>query len=229
MFELIPEKYYIQEIPKEITYSWCKNIHYSQCIPSNIQYCYGLFTYYDNSLIGVCIFGIGANKNNNHINTIPILELQRLILDSQYREKNILSFFVAQCLRQLPFTGFIISYADETYNHYGYIYQATNFIYTGHTPNMTYFKHKNDTKIIHRKTLYDKFNTSNQNVLQKFGYEPIITKPKHRYFYIKANNKKQRKEFLEILKTKYNILPYPKGTLSYYQEKSTAIKNKILF
>jgi hypothetical protein len=49
--------------------------------------------------------------------------------------KNSLSFFVSSCLkelhRELKEPLCIISYSDPNAGHHGYIYQATNWLYTG--------------------------------------------------------------------------------------------------
>ena len=46
-------------------------------------------------------------------------------------ERNVLSFFVSSCLQMLPKPMVIVSFADTSMCHHGYIYQATNWIYTG--------------------------------------------------------------------------------------------------
>jgi len=58
------------------------------------------------------------------------LELNRLVID-EGSKKNVLSFFVSQTLKKLPCPNVVVSYADTSQNHHGYIYQATNWIYTG--------------------------------------------------------------------------------------------------
>jgi hypothetical protein len=64
-------------------------------------------------------------KNNKHL----VLELNRLVL--KYNKKNEASMLVGKSIKLLPKPKIIISYADISQNHIGYIYQATNFIYTG--------------------------------------------------------------------------------------------------
>ena len=54
-------------------------------------------------------------------------------------DKNCLSYFVSQCLKLLPQPMAVISYADPNVYHTGYIYQATNWYYTGtSTPKKRY-------------------------------------------------------------------------------------------
>ena len=60
-----------------------------------------------------------------------VYELNRLVVNDGL-PKNSLSYFVSRVLQLLPQT-ILVSYADTSQNHHGYIYQATNWIYTGLT------------------------------------------------------------------------------------------------
>lgn len=123
---------------KEISYSEAKDFllprHYSGRIPS-ISYAFGYFS--ENKLLAVCTFGKPASNALckgvcGEEYSDKVFELNRLC-----RVENIniqLSKFVAYCLKQLkPLDLIIISYSDTAMNHSGYIYQATNWIYTGKT------------------------------------------------------------------------------------------------
>src|ERR1019366_3114745 len=50
-----------------------------------------------------------------------------------FRSKNTLSFFVSGCLDLMPKPSCIVSFADPNNHHHGYIYQATNWFYSGLT------------------------------------------------------------------------------------------------
>lgn len=95
----------------------------------------------------------------------------------------------------------LISYADTDMNHIGYIYQATNWIYTGLTKART-DKYVEGNK---HSRHYDKTQT---NQLRK------VRSAKHRYIYFCTKNKKIRKLYLNNLK--YKIENYPKGNNSNY-------------
>ena len=58
-------------------------------------------------------------------------KLAKVTLSSYGLEKNVLSFFVSGCLNRLPKPSVVVSYADTSQGHHGFIYQATNWIYTG--------------------------------------------------------------------------------------------------
>jgi len=139
------------------------------------------------------------------------MELNRLIINEGL-EKNILSFFVSNSLKFMPQPLVIVSYADTSHNHHGYIYQATNFIYTGLSAkfNDYYIKGKEH---LHNGTIMD-MSRGQENRVQwlrdKFGDDLItIERPrKHRYFMF-LGNKKDRAKMLQMLP--YKIEAYPKG------------------
>ena len=206
----IPELFIVKEIPKQETYEWLLYKHYAHRIPGIIIYAFGLFDK-NNNVLGVCTFGLGANNSLNHIiENYTCLELNRLVINDEL-PRNTLSFFVSQSLKLLPSPAIIISYSDTGKNHHGYIYQATNWIYTGLGCGDTEFI--KDGKTWHRKHLYDIFGTGNIKNAIKHGYQPIKVAPKHRYLMF-LGNKKQKKEMIELLK--WEILPYPKGDNSNY-------------
>ena len=134
----IKDKYTIKTIPYEQTKEWLLYKHYAHRIPS-ISYAFGL--YKENILEGICTFGKPASnqlcegvagKENKSI----VYELNRLCVNEDL-EKNVLSYFVSKSIKELPKPMIIISYADEGQGHHGYIYQATNWVYTGRTKPRT--------------------------------------------------------------------------------------------
>lgn len=65
-----------------------------------------------------------------------VFELNRLCV-SEGLPKNALSWFVGQTFKMLPSPLALVSFADSGQNHHGYIYQATNWIYTGLSTRFT--------------------------------------------------------------------------------------------
>lgn len=128
----------VQRIKNSETKEWLLKKHYAKRMCS-ISYAFGL--YVDNFLSGVITFGmppsstlsesICGKEYKNYV-----LELNRLVVNEGL-QKNALSFFVSNAIKQLPNNKIIVSFADANMNHNGYIYQATNFIYTGVTSNTT--------------------------------------------------------------------------------------------
>jgi hypothetical protein len=207
----IKEKYTIKSINSSVCKEWCLKKHYAKRIPP-IEYSFGLFNS-ENILQGVVTFGtpVSSPLRNLWNNEYKLMELNRLIINEGL-EKNILSFFVSNSLKFMPQPLVIVSYADTSHNHHGYIYQATNFIYTGLSAkfNDYYIKGKEH---LHNGTIMD-MSRGQENRVQwlrdKFGDDLItIERPrKHRYFMF-LGNKKDRAKMLQMLP--YKIEPYPKG------------------
>lgn len=181
---------------KKIEYSQTKpfilNIHYAKRMPS-ISYAYGLF--YCNDLVGIVCYGMPASPwlckgvcGNEYRH--QVIELNRLVLLNN--KKNEASFLVGCSLKMLPKPKIVVSYADTQYNHVGYVYQATNFYFTGTT--------KPRTDMASKDGKHSRHNLGNK-------FERINRSAKHRYV-IFIGNKKQKKEMLVALK--YKIQEYPK-------------------
>jgi len=177
------------------------NIHYARRMPC-IQYAFGLVE--DNKLIGVVTYGQPASPSlckgiAGDENSKNVLELNRLVLLPKYGGNNNASYLVSHSLKQLPCYTFVVSYADYGgWGHVGYVYQATNFLYTGMT------KQRTDVYCdgSHSRH-YDKDESRRQ-----------IRTSKHRYIYL-VGNKRQKKQMLKELN--YPIIRnYPKGDEKHY-------------
>jgi hypothetical protein len=117
---------------------WLLNKHYAKRMCS-ISYSFGL--YFDGVLNGVVTFGMPPSSNLaesicGEDYKENVLELNRLIVNDGL-PKNTLSYFVSNAIKKLPNDKIIVSFADANMSHNGYIYQATNFIYTGVSSNTT--------------------------------------------------------------------------------------------
>ena len=206
------EKYQIRKVSHKECYPFLLKIHYAKRIP-NICHSFGLFDLEKNVIVGVITFGLPpAPTEQIEWKEFNFLELNRLCLIKPL-ERNVLSYFVSNSLKQLPQNSVIISYADMDYNHSGYIYQATNWIYTGIGSVGTKTFVMKDGKERHSRHLHLIDMNKVKEIKKSRG--------KHRYFYF-IGNKKQRRYFLETLQKRYKILGYPKDKNKYYE-----IKNKI--
>jgi hypothetical protein len=219
----IPELFIIKEIPKRESYEWLLKKHYAHIIPQ-LCYTFGLLNNINNELVGVCTFGVPPNRHFNNGECIfgkehPIktLELNRLVVNEGL-PKNTLSYFVSKSLKLLPTPLCIVSYSDANVGHHGYIYQATNWIYTGLAANTTKYVDKNNLEK-HKRTLSHQHGSISLNNLSNLK----IIKQQGKYRYLKfLGNKKEIKEMNKYLKWK--ILPYPKGNNVNY-DASYEIKN----
>jgi hypothetical protein len=143
-----------------------------------------------------------------------ILELNRLCCENS---KNIASILVGRSLRLLPKPSVVVSYADTAQGHIGYIYQATNFIYTGLSAKRTDWKIKG-REHLHGATIADESRGQENRaewMRHKYGDDFYLQdRPrKHRYVY-PCGNKHQRKLILSALR--YDVEPYPKGESKHY-------------
>jgi hypothetical protein len=204
--------YKVMPIPRVLCQPFIINIHYAGRWPS-ISYSYGL--YEDDNLVGVVTYGTPpssplrtgiAGKSFSS----DILELNRLVLLNN--KKNEASFLVSHSLKLLPKNKIIVSFADISQQHTGYVYQACNFLYCGLSAKRTDWKIKGKEHL-HGVTIADEFRGKpNRSLLLKEKYGEdffLLDRPrKHRYIYI-VGDKKYKKTVIANLK--YQIQSYPKG------------------
>ncbi len=106
--------------------------------------------------------------------------------------------------------------ADNSVGHHGYCYQASGFTYYGQSS-----KHKEwylDGERIHERSVFAQFGTTSYEELKERLGDRIVQKEqeltKSRYYYIIAQDKKEKKEIQKKIKVKG--LPFPKGDNKRY-------------
>jgi hypothetical protein len=216
----ITEKYIVKPIESWECKDWVLNKHYAKRLCS-ISYSFGLFNL-DNILIGICTFGSPPSRSLcigvcGIENAYKVNELNRLCVNDGL-EKNVLSFFVSNCLKQLPNDLIIVSYADTSQGHNGYIYQATNWIYTGLSAKRTErYDLNNPNK--HSKSVVENKNNNYKELA-------VRNRPqKHRYIFF-TGTKTQVKKLKSQLK--YAKKDYPKGDNKRYDSSYiTTIQSKL--
>jgi len=174
-------------------------------------------------ITGVCIFGQPAAMISKHAfkdRDFRLYELTRLVVWSE--NKNARSFLISKSLKMLSVRpSAVISYADSNQGHFGIVYQATNWIYTG-APVACGKNVVIDGKIYHPQTLTDMGIKNQHKWAKENGYELIPQKPKHRYFQL-LGSKRERKNML--LKLNYKVVSeYPKGEKTMYSSPTGHIK-----
>ena len=214
----IKNKYIVKSITTLDCKEWLLNKHYLKRMTS-FTYSFGLYNGIE--LVGVCTFG----------NAIPmqmkksicgdkymhlVYELNRLITNDNL-EKNAASFFVSSCLKMLPKPLIIVSYADKSVGHNGYIYQATNFYYTGESHTQKDWKLKGKEHL-HSRTLMDEFAFQDdrvQKLKQKYGSDLYqVERPaKNRYVYFCGSKSDKKALFKNKL---FEVKAYPKGDNKKY-------------
>lgn len=209
------EDFSARVIPYSEAREWVLMKHYAHRIPS-ILYAFGLYKIgggVSPYLVGVCTFGVPASQDLI-IGAIGIeykdnfLELNRLVVNDGL-PRNALSYFVSHCLKLLPRPMVVISYADSGMNHHGYIYQATNWVYTGmSSPHTDYLPEGKEG--MHVRTLYNNFSvkTTKQKLVK------VERSQKYRYFQF-LGDKRQVRRMKKDLKFPV-IKEYPKGDNKRY-------------
>jgi len=182
---------------KKIDYADTKhmilNVHYAKRMPS-ISYAYGMFD--GEQMVGIVTYGSPASPwlckgVCGEEYRKEVIELNRLVL--MYNKKNEASYLVSKSLKMLPKPKIIVSYADTARNHIGYVYQATNFLFTGTTKGRTDQASANGKH--RRHSLGDKTKR-------------VYRSPKHRYITF-IGTKHEKNNYRKALK--YNIESYPKS------------------
>ena len=110
-----------------------------------------------------------------------------------YNKKNEASYLVSKSLKMLPKPKIIVSYADTARNHIGYVYQASNFLFTGTTKGRT-----------------DQASANGKHSRHSLGDKTkrVYRSPKHRYITF-IGTKHEKNNYRKALK--YNIESYPKS------------------
>lgn len=206
--EIADVELHIERINSDEAYQFILKRHYAKRIPS-ISFAFGLFK--GSEIVGIMTIGKPASPSLcvgvcGEENSSRVYELNRLFLEDDL-PKNTASYFMSRCLGYLrppPHShgGYIIvSYADTKMNHCGYIYQATNWIYTGlSSRNFDYIDPDSNKHSRH-------MSKNDANV------ERVERSRKHRYiFFIGDRIFKRRMK----AKLNYKIEPYPKLDPKHY-------------
>lgn len=206
----------VRPIDSKETYEWLLMKHYAKRIPS-ISWAFGL---YDSAMIlqGVCTFGTSVSSTLlkgvcGEEWASNVCELNRLVIN-EIECPNLASFFVSRCVSMLPRPRIIVSYADSSKGHHGFVYQATNFIYTG-LSTLTYDPVVKGHEGKHHGTAGMGRGMTKDQMKEKYG-DDVYWKPrdrKHRYILFHGS-KKERKAMTKDLR--YEIKPYPKGQNARY-------------
>jgi len=203
--------YAVRKISRGMCEDFVLRIHYAHRWPS-ISYAYGLFIegadksrlFPVDLLVGVVTYGEPASPplcigvcGEEYKDSV--LELNRLVLLNN--GKNEASRLVGASLRLLKEEGnfVVVSFADTGMTHFGYVYQATNFLYTGPTKERTDKYTENGKHSRHYK--------KDKDHLRK------VRTSKHRYIYF-VGDKRYKKAARANLR--YGVEEYPKGDTDRY-------------
>ena len=196
------KQYWVNNITYEQAKPWILDIHYAHRMPS-VSFAYGLYTTkllddgeLQGELVGIVTYGSPASPSLckgvcGVEHKQDVIELNRLVL--KYNRKNEASILVSNSLKYLPQPKIVVSYADVGgQGHTGYVYQATNFLFTGTTRPRTDIAGKDGKHSRHHLG----------DVTKR-----VDRTAKHRYVYF-TGSKRERKVFRTALRSP--IMAYPK-------------------
>jgi len=196
---------------------WLLKKHYAKRLPS-ISYAFGLQDL-EKNIVGVITFGSPPNKEYNdgkcifNSERVKTLELNRLVINSDM-PKNTASYFIMGAVNKLPKPTALVSYADANQNHHGYVYQATNWMYTGTSAKKYKYFFEDGSTFDLRRGIHNKGKI--------IGKEKLL--PTHRYVYIHAD-KRDRKKLLKDMS--WDIKDYPKGLNKNYECVDIKMKSQL--
>lgn len=177
-----------------------------------IKFCFGLFS--SGVLVGCCIFSVPASYTLcNGVCGVEyrknVIELSRLVVIAG--DRNAASFLIGGAFRLLKSKGnwVIVSYADcnDHVGHVGYVYQATNWIYTGKGTAEPIWTTKEGEVVSYTRRHIDR----KAEALGMHWTELKRKKQsgKHRYVYFCGDKRFCRNARRAL---KYPVIPFPKGS-----------------
>jgi hypothetical protein len=198
----------IESIHSKLAMALVMEHHYSQRVVGCTK-AFGLFE--NGGLVGCCCFSIPASYTlckgvcGDEFKRF-VWELSRLVVTT--KTKNAASFLIGQSLRLLD-DRIVVSYADcnDHVGHVGYVYQATNWIYTGHGNAEPKWVNPNTGDIVSftRRHIDTKAEALGMDWRE---LEKVKQVGKHRYVTFTGTKAFKRRAKSAL---KYKPLPYPKG------------------
>lgn len=167
-------KFTVKEIDRQVAQDMIQTYHYSNTLPRNNKHFLGFFL--DDTLVGVITLGYGTRPRHTiqrifpSLNTCDYYEIGRMCM-TENMPRNSESQMLSACIKWIkqnePDIKVLFTWADGMLGKCGYVYQASNFIYTGyskgemyvkdgvkmHVRGMKHFLSPNDSRITVRPTL----------------------------------------------------------------------------
>jgi hypothetical protein len=138
--------------------------------------------------IGVVVFGRGAcpHLHKKHkLRTTEVCELTRVALDTHKTPvSRIISIAMRMLKKKIGSIRLIVSFADTDQGHYGGIYQAGNWVYTGMTSPKNYYINTDGKKVQDRHVTSSGYATAFGGFKKCYAKAQCITvsaRGKHRY------------------------------------------------
>lgn len=183
----------------------CADWHYSGHIGTTANLRFGLW--HGVSLLGVVTYNIPARSvcesvfGPEHWRHVWHMGRLALIDDAPHNSE---SRLISGSLRQLPFrkvsVGYepwaVVTYADTTAGHVGYVYQATNALYTGTATVKPHYL----TPRGERRSPYNDGSSITRSMARDQGWTVVEGGIKHRYLYVLGgpSERRRRRELVRL-------------------------------
>lgn len=140
-------QYDIKEISKDKALEMIKKYHYSNTLAKLNKHFLGFFVW--GELVGVVTLGWGTRPRHTiqkifpTLDTKDYLEIGRMAMTDEMprnSESQMLSQMIKWVKENLPEVKVILTWADGMQGKVGYVYQASNFIYTGRIDGEMYIR-----------------------------------------------------------------------------------------
>ena len=175
---------------KAVKYA-CTNFHYSKRYPMH-NLSYSVFNA-KGEWCGVIMYGRGVTPkiaSPYGLKQGEVLELQRVALNGkQESTSKAVAISLKLLKKNVPVCKIVVSFADNNQNHYGIIYQASNWFYTGQIKSLPEYIDKKTGKNIHSRRVNKTGTFANTDlpIGKRYKYEEvekiIKEKPKFKYIY----------------------------------------------
>jgi Enterobacteriaceae phage adenine modification enzyme len=188
-----------------------RRYHYT-AMPGNMAWRWGLW--HEAVLLGVVTYNLPTRETcasvfgQDHLTHIwHMSRLAMADMAPRNSESRLIGGSLRAITRDFPDIWAVLTYAAADAGHVGFVYQATNAIYTGTGGDTHYYLDRNG----HRRGTYATVRGAGRGVTAAIAAELGWTRQqglaKHRYVYI-LGTKRQRRDRLALLKLP--SLPYPK-------------------
>lgn len=200
--------YFCSKVSTKDVEEFCRRYHYTGT-GGNMSWRYGLWE--GVTLLGVVAYNLPTRETcqsvfgPDHFDKVWHMGRLAMAEDApRNSESRLISLSLKMIQAQHPDTWGVLTYAATDVGHIGYVYQATNALYTGTGGDSNYFT---DSTGRRRSTFLNGKGVSEARGAE-MGWTLHAGGVKHRYLYI-LGSKTQRKHRRALLKLP--VLPYPKA------------------
>lgn len=188
---------------------FCRRYHYTTT-GGNMTWRWGLW--YGVTLLGVVAYNLPTRSAcmsvfGEEFGPERVWHMGRLVLAEdapRNSESRLIGASLRAIRREYPDVWGVLTYAATDVGHIGYVYQATNALYTGTGGDTNFYVDqdgkRHGTHFNGHRVLADR--------AEEMGWVSHRGGPKHRYVYI-LGSKTERKRRLRLLR--FPVLPYPKS------------------